>query len=62
MSCLPSVSYTHLGANADHGLDVVLAGEGIHNAGSQLFHIGAVDALADLLDQHGCLLYTSRCV
>ena len=31
----------------------MLAGEGIHNAGSQLFHIGAVDALADFLDQHG---------
>jgi len=31
----------------------MLAGQGIHDAGGQLFHVGAVDALADLLDQHG---------
>ena len=40
------------GADAHHSLDVVLAGQGIHDAGSQLFHIRAVDALADLLHQH----------
>ena len=31
----------------------MLTGQGVHDAGSQLLHIGAVDALADLLDQHG---------
>ena len=41
------------GADAHHSLDVVLARQGVHNAGGQLFHIGAVDALADLLDQDG---------
>ena len=44
------------GADAHHSLDVMLAGQGIHDAGSQLFHIGAVDALADLLDQYGIRL------
>lgn len=34
----------------------MLAGQGIHDAGGQLFHVGAVDALADLLDQHGIRL------
>ena len=34
----------------------MLAGEGIHNAGGQLLHIGAVDALADLLDEDGVRL------
>ena len=34
----------------------MLAGEGVHNAGGQLLHIGAVDALADLLDQNGVRL------
>ena len=34
----------------------MLAGQGVHDAGGQLLHIGAVDALADLLDQDGVRL------
>ena len=41
------------GANAHHSLDVVLAGEGVHDGGGQLFDVPLVNAAADLLHQNG---------
>ena len=49
----------HIGngrADAHNGLDVMLAVEGVHNAGGQLFDVVLVDAALDLLDEDGVVL------
>ena len=44
------------GADADHGLNVMVTLQRIHNGGGQLFHIAGVVVRLDLLDEDGVRL------